>query len=228
MRVSPLLLVASVLSTACSPASEQSPVDTTATAPATSAASDPDRATAGGGVPAGYTGRTDRESQNIADASYTSDGGTWSVKTGPAHILWAAADSASGAYTATATFELIEPPEHPEAFGLFIGGRGLDQPTQQYTYFLVRNNGEYLVKTRNGAETGNVIGWTASADVPAAASGATYELAVRVASDSVHFLVNGKQVAAQPRAALPSVDGVAGLRINHNLHLNVTPLTITR
>lgn len=228
MRVSPLFLVVGVLSAACSPANKDAATDTGAAAPATSTASDPDVQTAGGGVPAGYTGRTDRESQNIADASYTVNGGAWTVKTGPAHIVWGAGDSASGDFTATASFELVEPPAHPEAFGLFIGGRNLEQPTQQYTYFLVRNNGEYLVKSRNGAETANVIAWTASPDVPAAGSGAKYELAVRAAGDSVRFLVNGKQVAAQPRSALPSVDGVAGLRINHNLHLNVTPVAITR
>lgn len=227
MRVHPLLLLGTALFAACASEEKSMPATADSAAPAASMASDPDNVTAGGGVPAGYAGRTDRAGQSLAEASYAAQGNRWEVRTGPAHTVWAAADTASGAYTVTATFDVLTPPEHPEAFGLFIGGRDLDQPGQQYTYFLVRNTGEYLVKVRDGGETRNVVSWTASPDVPKAEK-ASYTLAMRVGSDSVHYLVNDKQVAATPRSAIPATDGTAGLRINHNLHLMVTPLTIQR
>jgi hypothetical protein len=39
-------------------------------------------------------------------------------------------------------------------------------------------------------------------------------------------MVNGKQVASASAAGLPT-DGIAGLRINHNLHVKVKPVSIT-
>jgi hypothetical protein len=181
------------------------------------------------GVPAGYTGRTDREGMNIADAKYTPHGDTWEVQTGPAHIVYAAKDNATGSYTATARFEQMEAPAHPEAYGIFVGGQNLDQPTQKYTYFIVRGGGEYTIKVREGADTREVKGWTANAAIPKAdASGkAAYDLKVHVAADSVHFFVNDKMVATAPKSAVPT-DGVAGLRINHNLHVTVKPVAITK
>jgi hypothetical protein len=181
------------------------------------------------GIPAGYLGRTDRESMNIADAKYTPRGDTWEVQTGPAHIVYAAKDSARGSYTAQARVEQMASPEHAEAYGIFIGGQNLDQPTQKYTYFLVRGGGEYSIKVRDGASAREVTPWTASAAIPKAdASGkGAYDLKAHVAADTVHFLVNDKLVAAVPKSAVPT-DGIAGLRINHNLHVMVRPVAISR
>lgn len=223
-------LAAAFLLAACAtkkeePASGAS--DTAATTP--TAEMDADPATGGSGVPSGYIGRTDRESAKIAEAKYVPSGANWEVTTGPAHIVYADKDAATGNYTATATFQQMEKPTHPEAFGLFVGGANLDQPTQQYTYFLVRGGGEYLIKVREGGNTREVAGWTKSAMVPTedAAGKGTYKLAIRVDGAKVSFLVNDKEVRNVPRQGLPT-DGIAGLRINHNLHLLVAPLGIVR
>lgn len=217
---------------ACSKGDQaQTTTDTAAGAAATTPAanSDPDNQTGGGGVPAGYVGKVDRPDAKIADASYTASGSGWEVKTGPAHILYAAKDTGSGVYGATATIEQLAAPTHPEAFGIFIGGTNLDQPSQRYTYFLVRGGGEYLVKVRDGAQTRDVITWAASPNVPKAdANGrASYKLTAHVAADTVHFLVNDKLVGAVPKGNLPT-NGVAGLRINHNLNVKTSGVSITK
>jgi hypothetical protein len=190
---------------------------------------DPDINVSGGSVPAGYTARTDRPDADISGASYTASGGNWEVTTGPAHIIYAAKDTASGSYTVSATIEQLAKPTHPEAYGLIIGGRNLDQPTQAYTYLLVRGTGDVLVKVREGDQTRDVIKWTPSADVPKedASGKATYALSASVTGDAVKFSVNGKQVASVSKAGLP-VEGIAGLRINHNLNVRVTPVTISK
>lgn len=192
---------------------------------------DPTRAAAGGaGVPAGYTARTDRESDAITDARYTPrDGGVWEVQTGPAHVVWAAGDTASGRYTARARLAQLEAPSHPEAFGVLVGGQDLAGPAQRYTYFVVRGTGEYLIRVREGAQTRDVRGWTAAAPVAKqdGSGRATYDLAVRVDADSTRFLVGDAPVHAVAAGTVPT-DGVAGLRINHNLKLEVRPVTITR
>lgn len=237
MRALPTILGAALLA-ACGTGdgSNVAAADTSAAVPPAAATSaDPDAVTQGGGVPPGYLGQVDppregRQPADLAQAQYNVQGGRWEVTTGPAHIVYAAADTASGNYTVTAVMDQMEKPQHPEAFGLIIGGSKLDQLTgQTYTYFIVRHTGEYMVRVREGATTRTVAEWTASPAVPKSGDDgkATYNLSARVAADSVHFLVDGKQVAAVARSSVPT-DGVFGLRINHSLHLMVTPPSMSR
>ena len=218
-----MLLLAATLA-ACSTKTSQ----TTDSAPAHPPA-DPDVAVQGTGIPAGYTAITDDSTAPITNARYAATGGNWDVTTGPAHIIYAGKDTASGAYTASATFSQLEAPRHPEGYGLIVGGRDLASPNRVYTYFLVRGNGEFLVKSRAGAKTTDVLAWRADAAVPKAdgAGKATYRLAIKVAADSVHFLVNDKPVGAV-KAGTIATDGIAGLRINHNLHVLTAPVTVSR
>lgn len=193
-------------------------------------ASDPDKAVSGSGVPAGYAALTDRPDAKITDAKYAETGGRWEVQTGPAHIVYAAKDTASGVYAVSTTIDQLEKPRHPEAYGVFFGGEHLDdRSAQRYTYFLVRGTGEYLIKLRDGAKTTPVVNWTASPKIPKedASGKASYALKVHMAPDTVHFLVNGSLVAALPKKGL-FTDGVAGLRINHNLHVAVEPVKLEK
>ena len=191
---------------------------------------DADVAAIGGtGVPVGYLGRTDRPTQKLSDAKYVKSGNGWEITTGPAHILWNPKNTATGNYTVTTTIDQLETPKHPESYGIFIGGSDLEGAGQSYLYFLVRGSGEAFAQTRKGDVLTGRIAWQKSAAVPMAdASGkGTYTLSMRVAGDSVHFLVNGKGVAVLPKKDMPT-DGIYGLRINHNLHVHATPVTITR
>lgn len=221
------LTLAAFLLAACTTAEKTPAPDSTKASAAPANESDPDRNAEGGGIPAGFTVRTDRADANISGAKYVASGNDWEVTTGPAHIIYAANDIGNGNYTASATIEQLEKPAHPEAYGIFIGGQNLDQPSQKYTYFIVRGTGELAVKARDGATARDVVKWTATPDVPKAdASGkATYDLAAQVTSDAVKFSVNGKQVASVSKAGLPT-DGIVGLRINHNLHVKVSPVTV--
>lgn len=217
-----LLLVATLA--ACSTRTSQTTDSTAAHPPA-----DPDVAAQGTGIPAGYTAITDDTTAQITNARYVTKAGNWEITTGPAHIIFAPKDTARGAYTATASFAQLEAPRHPEGYGLFIGGRDLDSPNRAYTYFLVRGNGEFLVKSRAGAKTSDVLAWRADPAVGKADSAgkATYRLSIRVAADSVRFMVDDKQVGAV-KAGTIATDGVAGLRVNHNLHVTTSPVTIAR
>lgn len=200
------------------------------TAAAATADADPTRAASGGtGVPAGYTARTDRAGDAIANARYTTRDGLWEVQTGPAHVVWAAGDTASGRFTARTRITQLEAPSHPEAFGLFVGGQDLEGAGQRYTYFVVRGTGEYLIRVREGADTRDVRGWTAAPALPKqdGSGRATYDLAVRADADSTRFLVGDTPVHAVAAGTVPT-DGVVGVRINHNLRLEVRPITVSR
>jgi hypothetical protein len=186
-------------------------------------------ASGGTGAPTGYQGRTDRPTQKLSDAKYVKGATGYEVTTGPAHILWKPADTASGNYTVSATIDQLATPKHPEAFGIFVGGSDLSGPTQSYLYFLVRGTGEIFAQSRKGDVLTGRIAWQKSyaAPVQDANGKASYTLAIRVAGDSIHFLVNSHQAAVLPKKDMPTA-GIFGLRINHNLHVHATPATITR
>lgn len=204
---------------------------TTSTTPATSTARpDSDAAAIGGtGAPKGFLARTDRPTQKLGDIKYSASGGGWEVTTGPAHILWSPKHVAKGNYTISATFDQLAKPTHPEGFGIFVGGSDLSGPNQSYLYFLVRGSGEIFAQTRKGDVLTGRIAWQKSYAAPVADSTGKgkYTLAMRVAGDSIHFLVNGHQAAALPKKDMVT-DGIYGVRINHNLHVHVSPVTITK
>src|SRR4051812_47494816 len=218
---------------ACS-AGGQSKTDTKAATPTTAttatASADSDAAAIGGtGAPKGFFARTDRPTQKLSDIKYSAAGTGWEVTTGPAHVLWNPANVARGDFTVSATFDQLAKPMHPEGFGIFIGGSDLSGPNQSYLYFLVRGSGEVFAQTRKGTVLTGRIAWQKSYAAPAADSTgkASYTLAMRVAGDSIHFLVNGHEAAALPKKDIVT-DGIYGVRINHNLHVHVSPITITK
>jgi hypothetical protein len=226
------LLALSTAAHACSPTPEDSQTagTTTDTPAVMTAVEDADVAAIGGtGVPTGYVGRTDRPDQQLTAAKYAVSGKGWDVTTGPAHILYRPGDTATGSYTVTTTIDQLATPAHPEAYGVFVGGSGLDGAGQRYLYFLVRGTGELMARVREGDKTRNVLAWQKHAAVPTAnASGqATYKLAIQVAGDSVRLRVNDQPVATVAAAGLPT-SGVYGNRINHNLHVRATPPNVTR
>jgi hypothetical protein len=184
--------------------------------------SDPDRMMQGGGLPGGWLVRLDSGATKPDGVNVMAMGGGLHFRTGPAGIYYRQADTKSGTYEVHATFNQIEPSAHPEAYGLFIGGSNLSAANQKYTYFLVRQDGMFLIKKRDGAQTPNVVDWTANAAVKktdASTKGAN-TLSIAVAPDKVRFLVNGTEVSSVP-ASQVDTSGIAGLRINHNLNVHV-------
>ena len=186
-------------------------------------AADPDKKVAGPGtLPSGWKGRLDSGDKSLAGVKATQMGGGVHFMTGPAGIFYKPADKATGAYEAHATFTQMEPAAHPEAYGLFIGGASLDGAGQKYTYFIVRQDGKFMIKRRAGADTPTVADWTDNAAIkkPGADGKMTNTLAIQVAADKVHFLVNGTEVMSVDASKVDTA-GTPGLRVNHNLNVHV-------
>ena len=189
---------------------------------------DHDQPVAGGGtLPSGWKGRLDSGGTSLAGVKVTPMGGAVHFVTGPAGIYYRPVDKPTGAYAASATFTQMEPAAHPEAYGLFVGGADLDGANQKYTYFLVRQDGKFLVKRRAGSATPTIADWTDSSAIHKAdASGKmSNTLAIEVGKDKVRFLVNGMEVATAESTKVDTA-GVAGLRVNHNLNVRVEGFTV--
>lgn len=183
---------------------------------------DPDKMMAGGSLPAGWSVRLDSGSTKPDGVSVMPMGGGIHFKSGPAGIYYRSADTKSGNYEVRASFNQVEPAMHPEAYGLFIGGSDLAGPAQKYTYFLVRQDGKFLIKRRNGNATPNVVDWKDSPAVKKtdASTKGTNVLAIRVANGTAHFLVNDTEVHSAPASDVDA-SGIVGMRINHNLNVHV-------
>ncbi len=191
---------------------------------------DPDRKAQGGALPAGWTGRTDKESATLADVKFVTMGTGYHITSGPAAIYWKPTNNVTGPYIASATFTQMKAPSHPEAYGIVFMGKNLVSPEQNYAYALVRGDGKVMVKHRAGKDVHTIIDWTDNAAVNKqdANGKATNTLVVDASKpDSVRLFVNGKQFAAMAGAHLGSTNGFVGLRVNHNLDVHVADFTIT-
>src|SRR5476649_1771263 len=80
-----------------------------------------------------------------------------------AAVYWNPANTATGAYTLKGTFTLMKPSGHTNYYGLVFGGSDLGGPKQSYLYFLVAQDGTWLIKRRDGnAATSDVVPSTRS------------------------------------------------------------------
>jgi hypothetical protein len=125
---------------------------------------------------------------------------------------------------------LFDPKERREGFGLFVGGSDLEGDGQTYTYFLIRDGGQFIIKRRHGSDTEEIIDWTSHAGILSYAdrgdeASVRNVLAIEAERERVRFLVNGQEVATMPRSDL-YLDGTVGLRINHRLNLHVSRLEV--
>jgi hypothetical protein len=172
-------------------------------------------------TPAGWKVHIDKSTnaQDPDDKSgvkFMSMGKGFHVSGGPAGTYWHPSNSATGNYTLKGTFTLVKPSNHTNYYGLVFGGNALDGPSQTYTYFLVAQNGSFLIKQRNGEQTTDIQPATANAAIkrPEGSGQSVNALEVRVAGDKISYVVNGTVVHTTPKSAAKT-DGIAGFRVNH-------------
>jgi hypothetical protein len=183
---------------------------------------DPDRAVSGNGkFPAGWSVRPDRGTAD--QIVFTQTGDVYHFAMGSAGTFYNSAWTKTGNRKFSARLTQKAAPSHPISYGLMIGGSNLAGDMQTYSYFLVRNQGEYFIANREGnARPITVVNWTANpAIVKQGADGRqTNTLGVQVQGDNVIFTVNGTEMTRLPKSKLHT-DGLYGFRIGHNLDVDV-------
>ena len=185
------------------------------------AAQDADRTVSGGGqLAAGWMARTDR-GQDFDNIRFVEKGTGWDITVGPGVTLYRENDMATGNYKISAIIEQLSSKGHGHGTGLIFGGKDMQGADQVYSYFLVRGDGSYIIKTRTGSSTTEIRGWTKNAAInESEVANMTNEVAVSVADGNVIFTVNGTEVDRVPVADLYT-DGIVGLRLNHNLDMHI-------
>lgn len=188
-------------------------------------------------APAGWKVRADRStSASDPDAAGTikfeTAGKGYHATNPQAAVYWNPSSTATGSYVLKGTFTLLTPSDHANYYGLVFGGSGLEGPEQTYLYFLVAQNGTWLIKRRAGdATTENIVARTPSDAVqkPDASGRSVNALEVRVGADKIEYLVNGTVVTTNPKAGgTARTDGIYGIRVNHRLDVQIDGFGITK
>jgi hypothetical protein len=187
-------------------------------------------------TPAGWKMRADHSSNaSDPDASgsnkFLSSGSGFHAINPMAAVYWNPANTVTGNYTLKGTFKLIKSTGEDEYYGLIFGGSGLEGATQSYTYFMVTDDGTYLIKRRDGSSTQGVSSKTPSPAVkkPDAGGTATNALEVRVMADKIDFVINGTVVTSLPKTGpAAKTDGIYGMRINHQLDVQIDGFSLSK
>ncbi len=187
-------------------------------------------------VPEGWEVRLDHEMEDViigsqpdsSDIYFVNMTPGWHITTGPAGIFYHSANTASGSFSIETEIHFFDPGErNREGYGIFWGGANLQDDNQEYAYFLLRNTGEFLIKTRSGEETGVVQGWTESDAIlkyeNKEESSVLNSLMVKVDEELVRFYINSEEVTSVPSSEIKS-DGIFGLRANHSVNLHISEL----
>jgi hypothetical protein len=197
--------------------------------------------TAGSTAPPGWKVRVDRStSASDPDApgpiTFLATATGYHATNPQAAIFWNPANTIAGSYSVTGTFTLLTPSNHTNYYGLVFGGRDLEGAAQRYVYFLVAQDGTWLVKRREGdAVTQTLLAKTASVAVrkPDASGRSVNTLEARITPNAIAFVINGTVVNTWFGAARAiQTDGIYGIRVNHFLDVEAdrfaaTPLAAT-
>ena len=188
-------------------------------------------------APKGWMVRIDR-SMNASDPDasgaikFVTMGTGFHATTPQAAVFWNPSNAITGNYSLKGSFTLVRPSNHTNYYGLVFGGTDLGGAGQSYIYFMVAQDGTWLVKRREGnASTQDIAGRTPSpaVKVPDATGKSTNELEVRVTATKTDYVVNGTVVHSAPKSGLTAkTDGLYGVRVNHQLEVHIDGLAMTK
>jgi len=187
-------------------------------------------------APSGWKMRVDRsQSASDPDASgsikFVTMGSGFHATNPQAAVYWNPANTAMGTFTLKGTFTLMKPSGHTNYYGLVFGGSDLGGPQQKYLYFMVAQDGTWLLKRRDGDGSTATVAQKSSSAVktPDGSGKSVNALEVRVGAAKIDYVVNGTVVHSTPKSgATAKVDGIYGIRINHLLEVQVDGLAVTK
>src|SRR5262249_36740100 len=132
-------------------------------------------------------------STNAADPDAAGDaklmmmGSGFHIMSPQAGVYWNPADTPTGKYALKGAFQLIKSTGYNEYYGLVFGGSDLQGAQQGYLYFMITDDGTWMVKRRTGGSTDTIMDKTPNAAIkkPDASGTCTNALEVRVTGSKV-------------------------------------------
>lgn len=187
-------------------------------------------------APAGWKQRLDRSTSasdpdGAGAVKFVTMGNGFHATNPTAAVYWNSANTATGNYTVKGSFKLIKPSGHVNYYGLVFGGSSLEGATQSYLYFMVAQNGSWLLKRRDGDANAPTVarGDNAAIAKPGADGTSVNNLEVRVKADAIDYVVNGTVVHTTPKSGdTAKTDGIAGIRVNHLLEVHVDGFAVSK
>ena len=187
-------------------------------------------------TPQGWKVRVDRSTaatdpDAAGDVKFVTMGSGFHATNPKAAVYWNPANTATGTYTLKGTFTLMKPSGHNNYYGLVFAGNALEGAQQSYLYFVIAQNGTWLIKRRDGEDTSVVAAKTPNDAVkkPDDSGKSTNALEVRVGANKIDFVVNGAVVHTEPKTgATAKTDGIYGIRVNHLLEVHVDGFAVSK
>lgn len=189
---------------------------------------------------AGWQGRPDPGTGAVNDSSLDVKGLNIEIHTGPAMLYWNPANKGSGDFTVSATFtepKYMSSNTHPHPYGVFIGGSNLDTDKTTALYCAAYGRGTFIVRGF-GPDAFQINGRGTPNDAvhKAAGPGSSVEqmIAMSVKGDKVTCSINGTVVGTYPKSdvvgagKLTSTDGIVGIRVAHNVDVDVKDFKVTK
>ena len=202
----------------------------------------------GGGIlAAGWQGKIDAneaaKGSALNDSKFEMKGSTFSINSGPAGIYWNPAHSQTGDFTVSATF--TEPQYqsamgHSHPYGLFIGGNKLDTETPTMLYCAAYGDGRYIVRAfptafvPPGPSGRRPAAHEAVKKAAAKGEPVTQQISMSLKGSRVTCNINGAEVANLSKddlvgaGKLDGIQGNVGIRVSHNVDVNVTDFKVTK
>jgi len=199
----------------------------------------------GGGIAAsGWKGKVDAgeasQGNAINDSKFEMKGNEITIATGPAAIYWNPADTNSSDYTVSATFTepaYMSANSHGHPYGVFLGGNKLETDAPTLLYCAAYGDGRYIFRAfpTTFAPGGNRRpGTNAAVKKVEKGQPVTQEIKMSVKGSRVSCTINGTEVANMDKGELvgegkvESVQGIAGIRVAHNVDVKVTNFKVEK
>src|SRR5262249_13502609 len=156
-------------------------------------------------------------------------------------LYWNPANKGTGDFTVSATFtepKYMSSNNHPHPYGVFIGGSNLDNNDKLTAlYCAAYGRGTFIVRGF-GPAAFQVNGRGAANDAVHKATGqgesGEQTIAMSVKGGNVSCSINGTVVGTWPKSEvvgagkLTSTDGIVGVRVAHNVDVNVKDFKLTK
>ena len=156
-------------------------------------------------------------------------GGGIEAKGGGNATLWRPGEPLTPPYRLSMHVKTTNLGLHPHGAGLTFGGNDVAGDQQTYSYFLVRGDGNFLIKTRDGGGTADICLWTEHDAITKEDQEngiANNVLAVDVGKDMTRFSINGTKVHEAKTAELHA-SGKYGARLVHDLVAHFDQIEVT-